>query len=434
MTSPSRLLACFLLVQFVSSPAPASAQYGDYERAPINYSNAEVNDAVAHLVDKMATGEVSLNYEPGYGYLRSVLEALDVPISSQTLVFSRTSLQLQRISPRRPRALYFSDDVYIGFCQQGDVLEIAATDATQGATFYVMEQDQQGSPTFLRDKGVCLSCHASSRTQNVPGYLVRSVFTDVSGRPRFGSGTFLTDQTSNFHDRWGGWYVTGQHGAMRHMGNTICRGDEHTFDREPGANHKELSKYFSVDDYLSPHSDIVALMVLEHQTQMHNAIAAANYETRLALYQCREMNKLLERPDDYRSDSTKRRIASSVDRVLRYLLMCDEFTLTDQVVGTSEFTSDFTARGKQDTAGRSLREFNLETRLFEYPCSYLIHAPAFTKLPDEVRRPILGRLNDILSGKDTAPEFNHLSPAMRQDITEILRDTMPEFKQLSQNH
>jgi hypothetical protein len=434
MTSCLHLVACFLLVQFVSLLAPAWAQYGDYERAPINYSNAEVNDAVAQLIDKMATGEVSLNYEPGHGYLRSVLEALEVPISSQTLVFSRTSLQLQRISPRRPRALYFSDDVYVGFCQQGDALEIAATDATQGATFYVMEQDQQSSPTFVRDKGACLSCHASSRTQNVPGYLVRSVFTDVSGRPRFGSGTFLTDQTSHFHDRWGGWYVTGQHGTMRHMGNTLCRGDEHTFDREPGANHQELSKYFTVDDYLSPHSDIVALMVLGHQTQMHNAIAAANYETRLALHQCREMNKLLERRDDYLSDSTKRRIASSVDRVLRYLLMCDEFTLTDRVVGTSEFANEFTARGKQDSAGRSLREFNLETRLFEYPCSYLIHSPAFTKLPDEVRRPILGRLNDILSGKDTAPEFDHLSPATRQDLTEILRDTMPEFKQVSQNH
>jgi hypothetical protein len=409
----------------------AWGQYGDYERAPIDYNNAAVNDPVARLATKMDAGEVTLRYEPGSGYLRSVLEAIEIPISSQTLVFSKTSLQLQRISPSRPRALYFSDDVYVGFCQQGDVLEVAATDARQGAIFYVLEQQANDPPKFVRDKGVCLSCHASSRTQDVPGYLVRSVFADASGRPRFGSGTFLTDHTSDFHDRWGGWYVTGEHGAMRHMGNTICKGDEQTFDRNPGANQQDLSHYFSTDDYLSPHSDIVALMVLEHQTQMHNAIAAANYETRLALFQCREMNELLDRPADYLSDSTERRIASSVDRVLRYLLMCDEFALTDRVVGSTSFASEFAARGVHDARGRSLRDFDLETRLFKYPCSYLIHSPAFQGLPDEVRHPILSRLSRILTGQDDSGDFQHLTPASRQAIDEILRDTLPEYDRIS---
>ena len=414
---------------FLTVASTAAAQ-GDFERPPIDYLNAEVHDSVAELDRKLKSGEVTLEYDEQYGYLKSVLEALDVPVSSQTLVFSKTSLQLHRISPRFPRSLYFSDDVYVGYCQRGDVLEFAATDAKQGATFYTLSQDSEAKPKFVRDKGGCLSCHASSRTQNVPGYLVRSVFADADGRPKLGSGSFTTDHTSKFEDRWGGWYVTGKHGSMRHLGNLICEGDETTVDRDDGANDVDLSDNFHTDAYLTPHSDIVALMVLEHQTQMHNAIAAANYETRQALHQSYQMNELLDRPKDHISDSGKRRIAASADRVLRYLLFCDEFQLTDQVSGSTSFAKDFAARGKQDSAGRSLREFDLQTRLFKYPCSYLIHSAAFAGLPDEVRSQILSRLTDILEGRDDSPEFAHLSTELRRDILHLLRDTMPEFKRI----
>ncbi|TWU02555.1 hypothetical protein [Stieleria varia] len=408
----------------------ANAQQADFERPPIDYLNAKVNDPVARLAEKIAAGSVTLEYDEGFGFLKSVLEHLDVPLSSQTLVFSKTSLQLSRISPTRPRALYFNDDVYVGFCQRGDVLEFAATDAKQGATFYTLKQDRDAVPTFVRDKGGCLSCHASSRTQNVPGYLVRSVFPDRSGRPLLGNGTFTTDHTSDFRDRWGGWYVTGRHGSMRHMGNTLCGEDDTDFDRESGANRTDLNDKFSVDAYLTPHSDIVALMVLEHQTQMHNAMAAANYETRQALHQSYQMNELLDRPADHISESAQRRIASSSERVLKHLLMCDEFQLTDSVSGTSGFATDFAERGKKDSRGRSLRDLDLKTRVFQYPCSYLIYSPAFAGLPDEVRLKVLGRLHEILRGDDDSPEYSHLSPTMRRAILEILVDTLPEFDSL----
>lgn len=405
------------------------AQQGNFEREPINYLDAEVNDPVAKLSRKLKSGETKLSYDEEFGFLPAVLEQLDVPVSSQTLVFSKTSLQLHRISPRRPRSLYFNDDVYVGYCQMGDVLELAATDAKQGAIFYTLKQSEEGEPTFIRDRGNCLSCHASSRTQGVPGYLVRSVFADASGRPKLGSGTYLTDHTSEFEKRWGGWYVTGNHGSMRHMGNTICEGDEYTFDRDSGANQKELDEYFRTDAYLTPHSDIVALMVLEHQTQMHNAIAAANYETRQALYQSYQMNELLDRPKDHISESAQRRISSSADRVLKYLLMSEEFQLTDSVSGSSGFAGDFAARGVKDKRGRSLRYFDLETRLFRYPCSYLIYSPAFDGMPKEVRDQVMTRLHRILRGEDQSPEFEHLTPAMRREIFEILVDTKPGFSQ-----
>ncbi|MCA9127130.1 MAG: hypothetical protein KDB22_08590 [Planctomycetales bacterium] len=409
---------------------PASALFAqvDYERPPIDYLNAEVNDPVVVLNRRLERGEIELEFDQKLGYLESVLRALDVPVSSQTLVFSKTSLQLQRISPRQPRALYFNDDVYVGYCQRGDVLEFAATDAKQGATFYTLEQDEAGKPRFVRDKGGCLSCHASNRTQGIPGYLVRSVYTDAAGRPKLGSGSFTTDHTSDFAERWGGWYVSGQHGSMRHMGNTISRSDETEFDREAGANATELSEYFRTDAYLSPHSDIVALMVLEHQTQMHNAIAAANYETRLAIHQSQQMNEVLNRPTDFLSESAERRIASSAERILRYLLFCDEFQLTAPVAGSTTFASDFSQQGKRDSKGRSLRDFDLQTRMFKYPCSYLIYSKAFQQLPDEVRTLTMSRLADILEGRDQSAEFSHLNEEVRSDILAILRETLPEFE------
>ena len=198
----------------------ANSQITQFERPPIDYHNAPVNDAVAQLAKRLASGETKLDYQPTLGYLPAVLKELNIPVDSQSLVFSKTSLQLMRISPKHPRAIYFNDDIYVGYCDNGDVLELAATDKQQGAIFYTISQKEVASPKIVRDRGNCLACHASSRTQNVPGYLVRSVFPDASGQPRYGNGTYLTDHTSEFPKRWGGWYVTGTHGSMRHMGNT----------------------------------------------------------------------------------------------------------------------------------------------------------------------------------------------------------------------
>lgn len=410
-------------------PTPTGwAQRNEFERPPIDYLTAPVDDAVAKLNERLASGELALDHDPRFGYLRSVLEALDVPISSQTLVFSKTSLQLQRITPRTPRALYFNDEVYIGYCQHGDLLEVAATDAIQGAIFYTLEQSAGETPRFRRDDGSCLSCHATSRTRDVPGYVIRSVFADASGRPRSGSRSFTTDHTSDFHDRWGGWYVTGTHGSMRHLGNTISTGLDQAFDREPGANRLDLSGLFPTAPYLTPHSDLVALMVLEHQAQLHNAITAAGFETRQAVYQSEQMNEILDRPRGSLSESAQRRIAKSADQLLRTLLMCGEFPLSDPVAGSTNFATEFSARGPRDSQGRSLRDFDLETRLFRYPCSYLIHSDAFRSLPAPVLGLVLQRLRAVLDGSDDSPEFAHLTAELRREISAHLSETLPEFR------
>lgn len=422
-------LATIIMSILISQSRRARAQ-NDLEKAPIQYSTADVGDPVARLSEQLGSGERELEFEKKFGYLKSVLEALEIPTSSQSLVFSKTSLQLSRISPRRPRALYFNDDVYVGYCQNGDVLEIAATDPKQGAIFYTLSQKETAEPKFKRDNGSCLTCHATNRTQRVPGYLVRSVFPDAAGRPLFRKGTFTSDHTSPFNERWGGWYVSGTHGSMGHMGNVVCRDDDEPFDYASGANDLDLSDNFRTEKYLTPHSDIAALMVLEHQTQMHNALAAANYETRRALHQSFSMNELLGRPEGTISELAERRIESSAERVLKHLLFCDEFPLTDQIRGSSSFANEFVARGKPDSRGRSLRDFEMKTRMFRYPCSYLIHSEAFASLPDPVRIQVLRRLKKILNSAKTSAEFAHLTRETKRDITAILMDTHPEFARL----
>ncbi len=407
----------------------AHAQNASFEKPPIDYLNAPVNDAVARLAERLDDGTATLAFDGEHGYLSSVLQALNVPESSQTLVFSKTSLQLHRISPRRPRALYFNDDVYVGWCQNGDVLELAATDAKQGAIFYTLQQQADEPPRIVRDRGQCLTCHASSRTQDVPGYLVRSVVVDAIGNPLLGSGTYTTDNTTPFHQRFGGWYVSGEHGTMRHMGNTIAVDRQQTedIDLETGANCTDLSSLVRTDPYLTSDSDLVALMVLEHQTQMHNAIAAANYETRMALAQSYQMNELLERPDGFVSDIAERRIAAAVQRLVDRLLMKNDLAFDSPVRGTSQFAAEFSDRGPRDDRGRTLRELDLQSRLFRYPCSYLVYSEAFAALPDEVRRPTLRELRDRLESRETTTGFEHLTAKVKSELLDILGSTLDEF-------
>lgn len=395
-----------------------------FDSEPINYSSCTPDDAVARLQKRIDDGSLRLEFEEGHGFLKSVLTALEIPVASQMLVFSQTSFQHRLIHPWSPRALYFNDDTYVGWVQRGDVIEVSSVDPKQGPMFYTLRQQKTEHPKFVRDGGNCMSCHAASRTRGIPGYVVRSVYPSPTGQPHYGAGTFRTDQTSPLHERWGGWYVTGTHGSQRHMGNVVATDEGNPeLDVESGANVTDLTDRFRTAPYLSRHSDIVALMVLEHQADMHNFITSAGYNARIAVHQGATMNRVFEEPPDHVSDSTKRRIASASDKLLNYLLFSGEAALTDRIEGTSSFAEGFAARGRTDERGRSLRDFDLERRIFKYPCSYLIHSSAFRSLPDLVKEHVYRRLWEILTGRDKSDDFAHLSSADRQAIHEILRDT-----------
>lgn len=401
----------------------------DFEKPPISYSRGKPDNAVSRLEARLAAGKARLEYGRDRGYLEAVLRELKVPVSSQALVFSKTSLQRRRIAPKTPRAIYFSDDVYVGYCQGGEVLEVSAVDPKLGTVFYTLQQEKAKAPAFKRQGDACLLCHGSSQTQGVPGHLVRSVFPDYLGLPLLSAGTTRVDQTTPIEKRWGGWYVTGTHGKQSHLGNLIVRTRAVSFPVEnpDGLNVTKLAGRFDTSAYPSPHSDIVALMVLEHQATAHNHLTKANFTAREALEYERSLNKEMKLPPTHRWDSAVSRIRGAGDDLLRYMLFCEEAPLSGPIKGTSGFAEEFAKRGPRDPKGRSLRDLDLKRRLFKYPLSYLIYSEAFDALPSEMRDHVLRRLHGVLTGKDNHKDFAHLSADDRKAIREILVATRPNL-------
>ncbi len=402
----------------------ATAHAADLDRPPIQYATAPEKNVVASLRESIRSGKLPA-HDAEFGHLQAVLKALDVPVSSQTLVFSRTSLQRSRIGPKTPRAIYFNDDVSVGFCRHGDVLELAAADPNLGTVFYTMDQDPKKKGAITRQTENCLICHGSSGNQGFPGHLIRSVSPGRSGDPVLSLGTKRVDHSTPFEDRWGGWFVTGTSGKQDHQGNQMVGGWPGLDAKAPNANVVDLKPYFTVANYLSPHSDLVALMVLEHQCEAHNRIARANLLTRLALHEQDELNKALKEPAGTRSDGITRRIHWACEPLVQYLLFHDEAKLTEPVAGTSGFAKEFAARGPFDATKRSLREFDLKTRMFRYPLSYTIYTKLFDGLHPEAKARVYLRLWEVLSGKDESKEFAHLTAADRTAIREILHATKP---------
>jgi len=386
----------------------------------IQYAAAP-SDAVSRLEHKLESGKAKLNYAPGgLGYLPAVLKELGINIDSQVLVFSRTSIQTSHISPRTPRAIYFNDDTAVGFVQDGDVLEISAIDPKLGAVFYSLDTDPGEKPELAR-RDDCLRCHQGAPTMGIPGIMVSSVHPsdDPDARESHGS-AFITDDRTEFEERWGGWYVTGTHGSQVHLGNN----PELTDPLDPGRASKHgtqnvtsLEDRFNTARYLAPTSDIVALMTLEHQTRMNNLMTRIGWDARIAL---REGKGKLE-------EAARDRINAEIEEMIGYMLFADEAHLKAPVKGVSTFTKTFAERGPRDPQGRSLRDFDLETRLFRYPLSYMIYTAAFGGMPDVVRERVYERLYQILTGADQSKTFAYLTPADRAAVLEIVRATKPNL-------
>ncbi len=405
-----------------------------FEQPPILYSTTKPTDPVQQLAERLATGSASLEWNDEHGYLEAILANLQIPVSSQSLVFSKTSLQVSRITPQTPRAVYFNDETYVGWVPHGNVIEISAADPHLGATFYSVKQEKADSPMLLRETARCLQCHGATHTRGRPGHIVRSVFPNETGMPEYSLGTSLISHQSDFHERFGGWYVTGTHGQLRHRGNSWLpvseassvrrlQREQSELDTEAGANTIDLKGFFDTSPYLTSHSDIVALLVLQHQVYMHNVITEASFAGQQAAYDLQVMNKVFERKPDFESESTRRRYDSAADKVVEALLFCGEAELNGPILGTSEFATEFQKRGPFDSSERSLREFDLEKRMFKYPCSFLIYSDSFRQLPESVHSRVVKRLKDVLSSEEVSKKFAHLSAADRLAIKEILEET-----------
>lgn len=383
-----------------------------FDEETINYSKQKDTGPVARLQERIDRGELKMNFGEKFGYLPSLLDALGVSTNSQMLVFSKTSFQRERIAPKTPRAIFFNDDVYVGFVQGSPLLEISSSDPKLGGVFYTLEQTKVGRPKFVRTDQ-CLECHASAKTMGVPGHLVRSFATDENGAVDMTSGTSLVNHRTPIVDRWGGWYVTGDSGKQHHRGNVFGKAAFARHEKEPGylGNQAELKRFFDVSEYPVGSSDIVALIVMEHQSHMHNFLTRLSYESTIALQQYGHI----------------RYLKNITEAFVRYLLFTEEAPMTSPIRGSSGFAERFAKQGPRDAKGRSLRDFDLETRLFKYPCSYLIYSDAFEQLPAKLKERIYERLFEILDGEDSSGAYEKISPESRQAIREILVATKKDL-------
>ena len=413
---PARTVALSALL-YATATLPSAAQiYQDtlpLDHPAIRYGESDDASPVGHLIRRVERGEVTLDYrDGGLGYLPSLLEQLEIHPDSQTLVFSKTSFQEDRISPRTPRAIYFTDDAMVGFALGGDLIEVVGLDPREGPRFYTLAS-ARGSPPVFDRPAICLRCHHGAATAGVPGLYISSIHTRPSGRPDFGLGSIVTDHRTPFEDRWGGWYITGTHGDQRHRGNAVSAGPARPASPQIGGtlNLTELTRKLDTSPYLAPTSDLVALLTLEHQTQMVNLMTRVSWEARIAEH-------------DGRGDSE--RLNATIEHLLAYMLFADEAPLTAPIAGVSTFSRSFPARGPRDRHGRSLRDFDLETRLFRYPLSYMVYSPSFEGMPDVARSRVYRRLREILSGAADKSRYAHLSSADRQAILDILRETKPD--------
>ena len=388
------------------SQAPALAPSRNHPA--IAYTSNNLNDPVTNLARKIEAGEVQLTYDRESGYLRSILAALNVPVESQLAVFSKTSFQSEIITPQNPRTIFFNDSVAVARPRDG-FIEIASTDPQQGVIFYTF--GQRGRVGFTRDKE-CLTCHVSAATLGVPGLAIGSVYPKADGTAIMDAPSFITDHRSPLDERWGGWYVTGRTGTMKHLGNRVVTNlnNPDMLRAAPTPSMESLEGRIDLSGYLSPYSDVVALMIFEHQAHMTNLITRLDWESRIRAY-----------------DRTKTPNADLVREFVDYLLFIDEAPLSAKIKGTSGFTEKFQMLGPNDSKGRSLRQLDLDTRLMRYPCSYMIYSPAFDGMPVDARDSVYSRMWQILSGKETGPRYNHLSAADRKAIVEILRDTKKDL-------
>ncbi len=382
------------------------------DHSAIRYTSGPTDTAATRLNRDLAAGKTQLTFDNKSGYLQSLLTALGLPVESQLLVFSQTSAQADLINPANPRAIYFNDTTAVGWVRGASTIEIAAHDPRQGTIFYTLDQQASLHPHLKRNDG-CLQCHLTWDTLGVPGWTMISTFPMSDDPYAYASGVTVDDRT-DLPDRWGGWYVTGKSVPPRHYGNlpVFRTKRELALPAPPPPVLQSVAGRFDVTGFPAPFSDVAASMVLSHQTHMTNLLTRLGWEGRVAEYEKTSTQK-----------DTSARIDEAVRNFVDYLLFVDEAALPQKIAGSSGFAEKFSAQGPADHRGRSLRQLDLEHRLFRYPCSYMIYSPAFDALPAPILDAVFRRMWQILSGQDSTKPYARLTPADRTAIVEILRDT-----------
>jgi hypothetical protein len=387
----------------------------------IHYSDPPVHNDIARLQQRIDDGSVKLTSTPQHGYLEGILKALNIDPDSQTLVFSKTSLQVDAISAATPRAIYFNDDTYVAWVQRTGSLEIVTMDADRGPVFYTIAAADT-RPHLERQALRCLTCHDSYSEMGggVPRFLFESTYAVDRGKLIPDAVARETADETPIAERWGGWYVTGQDGGAVHLGNIQPPGTPApvAFDKVRRGSLASLDSLLDTSPYLRKTSDIVALLVLEHQVTVHNLIIRANYKSRMLLSRFSPKADVAGLHWAQLPAALQSRLDQLLAPVVDGLMLRDAAPLPDKVGGSNGYAAWFQAQGPKDPQGRSLRELDLHSRVFRYPLSFLIYSEGFDALPLFVREHLYEQLAHKLR-----------ATAEGQSAFDILKATKPEFAQ-----
>ena len=404
------LTAAAGLVILIGEVHAEEAKAKRFSDAPHNYYTREPHDAFTLWSQRFGKGDDKLDFTSEKARLVSLLKALDVPLTSQLLVYSATSLQAGLIRPSNPRALYFNEEVYIGYVPGGK-LEIAAIDPELGPVFSIFNTTFNSSPTpEITRTERCMNCHAGTVSWRLPGFTAESVIAMNSGGSLDGFRRDMVGHTIPISERLGGWHVTGAHEKGDHHGNllgTSAPGGYKTLPNPPG-------RAFEWDHYPVRTSDLFTHLIHEHQLGFHNLVTLAVYRTR----EFKESGNGMIGSEDA---ATLNDIAR---QLVRYILFAGEASLpAGGIKPDPAYQKDFLARRKAITNGASLRDLDLRSRLFRYRCSYLIHTPSFAGLPKEFKDRVLAGLASALREQGGPPEFNYLPATEKRAIKAILAET-----------
>ncbi len=413
----------------VLEPASDEVRVYDHDYPWLDYSGVASHNDVAHVIEEMARGKLKLHFREPRGYLDSFLEALKISPTSQSLVFSKTSLQTRIISPATPRAIYFNDDTYVAWISGAPFIEINTMDSSLGPVFYTLNERNDAPPHLQRQTLECLACHDSFSLQGggIPQFLFLSAYQIQTGKVLTDASAVQTTNETPFEQRWGGWYVTGKLGGMLDLGNLTTTGRPIPITQVSRADVPNLDSWFNAKPYESDKSDVVAVMVLESQIDVHNLVIHASYKSRMLLEKDSRGSSKKDLTWQQLPASIQESFRALLEPLVRGMLYVGMVKLPAPVQGTSGYAQWFQARGPFDSHHRSLRDLDLKTRLFKYRLSYLIYSRAFAFLMPSVKDYLYQRLIQILTGHDTTGAYAGIPAHERKAILEILRATKPDF-------
>lgn len=407
------ILACLFLAGFSQTLATREiTDFADLFSPAHQYYTRPLNDPFTKIKGDLESGKIPLDNQSGKAFVISLLKACNISASSQMLAFSTTSLQLSKISPRNPRALYFNEDLYVSYVPGGKI-EIVSLDPQLGGIFYIFEVPKDNSPPKPERTTQCMNCHAAADTRHVPGLVIKSVIPGPNGGSLDAFRRSITGHDIPLEQRFGGWYLTGSVPIKDHWGNTIGKLSPAGLSRRtirPG-------ELFSFDRYPYTSSNILPQLIHEHQAGFVNRVVEAGYKYRSYMFQ--DKGKLSSAHTEEMRNITK--------LLTRYLLFADEAPLPDsKIEGDSQYKTDFLASRKPLASGESLKDLDLRTHLFKYRCSYMIYGSVFQGLPSEYKNQILQSLYKALDTKSPDPDYSYLPAGEKRTIKELLKTTLPK--------